>query len=152
MRRFLCWLAPRLSRRIISSDNATVYLYRHYICGPVRSQNWPVDLRARFSWLPFTVYLHRFIGPDPVRDDHNHPFRAISLILSGAYREKRGTYRRTLAPGSVNWIRPTTFHRITHLLSPEVWTLFITGAYTREWGFRVQDGTFIGRHEYRSKI
>jgi len=44
-----------------------------------------------------------------------------------------------LGPGSVVTRRPTDPHRI-ELVTPEAWTLFVTGPIVRRWGFHTDHG------------
>jgi hypothetical protein len=41
---------------------------------------------ARIGW--FGVYLHHFVEDDWLRDTHDHPYRIVSIGLSGNYREE----------------------------------------------------------------
>lgn len=94
MSRLLYWLSGFLPCRIIS-DNGTPYLERYYV-GTL--------LGVRF-------YLHRFVGSDPARGLHDHPWPwARSLILSGWYYEETRTGTR-----KVRWfnrLNGDTFHRV----------------------------------------
>ena len=64
----------------------------------------------------------------------------MSLILSGGYREERRSgdrvETREFRPGSLNFLRPATFHRVD-LLDPErgADTLSLAGPKVAEWGF-----------------
>lgn len=96
----------------VISDNGRRYLERYFVC----------------SVFGVRVYLHRFVGSDPDRGLHDHPWAwAASIVLAGWYREVR---RRGLR--DVRWfnvLTGDTFHRV---LLPaqldEVWTLFIVPA------------------------
>ena len=125
MRRLLYRLTNRLPCRIISDDGQP-YLERYHVCslGKIR------------------VYLHRFVGSDPDRGLHSHPWSwAMSLVLSGWYFEERfsGTDKPVLR--RVKWLNillGESFHRVVMpAADAECWTLFIhrqadTG---RRWGF-----------------
>lgn len=104
----------------VISDNGRRYLERYFVC----------------SVFGVRVYLHRFVGSDPDRGLHDHPWAwAASIVLAGWYREVR---RRGLR--EVRWfnvLTGDTFHRV---LLPaqldETWTLFIVPARdVKEWGF-----------------
>jgi hypothetical protein len=92
----------------------------------------------------FTVYLHRFVNGDGDRDTHSHPWRwAFAIILTGGYLETRVRWfdsdgpvkrYRVRLPGSLNVIRPTTFHQILYS-EPDTWTLFVHGPRVTAWGF-----------------
>lgn len=123
MNRLLYWLAGRLPCRIIS-DNGTPYLERYY---------FGTLLGVRF-------YLHRFVGSDPNRGLHDHPWPwAGSVVLRGFYYEETRNGLRKVR--WLNWLTGDTFHRV--ILHPEgwdkltpCWTLFFhRAAYTKPWGF-----------------
>lgn len=136
--RLLYWIAGHRPCRIISDDGRP-YLERYYL----------------FTLLGVRFYLHRFVGSDPARGLHDHPWPwAGSIVLSGWYWEElRGTEQhavtRALAElhgttGIVrrrvrwfNWLTGDSFHRV---VLPDgdrpCWTLFFhRAAYTKPWGF-----------------
>lgn len=126
--KILTCLAKKIPGRVITRGyGEEPYLERYYLF----RRRW-MSFRVP-SWVP-GVYLHRFVASDDA-ELHNHPWSAVSLILSGGYVESRldGT-QRTLGPGSVNGISPDTFHRVD-LLWDECWTLFFYGAKRQPWGF-----------------
>ena len=97
----------------VISDNGRRYLERYFVC----------------SAFGVRVYLHRFVGSDPDRGLHDHPWAwAISLILSGWYIEET---RRTDDDGMrtvhfFNFLTGDTFHRVVLPQSQsEVWSLYI---------------------------
>ncbi len=146
MKRLCQWLAGRLPLRRISIDGED-YLLRYYVCGRLPTKYWP-GAHPRLGWLPFSVYLHRFLRPDQDRALHNHPWgRSVSFVLSGGYLEERLdesaftrvdgqmiVIRRLRAP-AINVIRRDDYHRIAELHG-RVWTLFITGRKVGGWGYR----------------
>lgn len=122
------------------------YLWRTYLCN--------VDSND------CSAFLHKFVSSDAVGELHCHPWVwSVSFILAGSYRELRaaGTVVSGFGDGRVeaklttplenvfqagdrNFISAETFHRV-ELLTPEVWTLFIHGPRTAEWGF-VEEGKY----------
>lgn len=118
IRRILFNITNRLPCRIIN-DGDRAYLERYY-------------LGRMFGW---TFYLHRFVGSDPERGLHDHPWiRAYSIVLAGSYFEVTRSGTR-----HVKWFNRLTgdsFHRV---VLPEgsrgTWTLFFHGPYTKPWGF-----------------
>ncbi len=90
------------------------------------------------------IYIHRFIDSDPDRGLHDHPWKsAVSLILSGSYRElrleetnhKKKVVERVLGAWRLNILNGEDFHRIVLHGNKPVWTLFAhTGKY-KDWGF-----------------
>lgn len=119
-------MTPRILRAITNSlpcriiaDKGVPYLERYYLG----------------QALGATFYLHRFVGSDPDRGLHDHPWAwARSLILAGWYLEQTRT-----GTHPVRWYNRLTgdsFHRV---ILPEgrreVWTLFWHGPYVKQWGF-----------------
>lgn len=130
MKHLLYRLAGRLPCRIISDDGRP-YLERYYLA---------TILGVRF-------YLHRFVGSDPARGLHDHPWPwAGSLVLSGFYfEERRGNNPYHMrAVRWFNWLTGDTFHRVVlHSKKPldegpgePCWTLFFhRAANVKPWGF-----------------
>jgi hypothetical protein len=134
MNRFLMWLTGFLPARIISDDGKP-YLERYYL----------------FTVFGVRAYLHQFVGSDPDRGLHDHPWRwAYSFILSGFYYEENRYGKKR-----VRWFNSLTgdsFHRVvlpqryvnSALPDPELrpcWTLFLHKAdYEKPWGFLRQKG------------
>jgi hypothetical protein len=155
IRHLLTWVASKIPPRIIY-DRAghDPYLSRHYILGRPRMPDgsspfdWDGAPRMGVIWPSdnnnIGVYLHHFHrGDEDGPALHNHPWRwAISLILAGGYSEERrmrGTnrvVRRTVKPGSLNFIGPEDFHRVDLLPGQkDAWSLFIVGPKFTGWGF-----------------
>ena len=97
--------------------------------------------------LPFGLKLHYFYIGDEDRQLHNHPWKwAVSYIILGGYLEERrndntfAVETRDVTPGSLNFISGECFHRV--IKKPDakhVWTLFLTGPRTKDWGFWNRD-------------
>ncbi len=81
IRRALYRLTAGLRCRLISRDGRP-YLERYYL--------------GRLG--PVTAYLHRFVGRDGDEETHDHPWRAISLVLAGSYREERARLNGAAPP------------------------------------------------------
>lgn len=131
MNRILYWLAGRLPARVINYGE-TPYLERYYL----------------FTVLGWRFYLHRFVGSDPDRGLHDHPWPlAFSLILVGWYWEqtRSGLHR-------VRWFNALvgdSFHRVIlpcrrgcpgecrlYHAPRSVWTLFAHRVRkSKTWGF-----------------
>lgn len=91
-----------------------------------------------------TLRLHRILREDTDRDLHDHPFDFASLVVSGGYVEvSRGTSRglvvRVRRPGSVARRRAEDAHAIREVF-PGTWTLVLSGAYRRKWGYTTAQG------------
>ncbi len=117
-----------LNTREIIREDGTKYLTRYYI------------FRKPVKWMP-SIYIHHFHSSDSDLELHNHEWKiSASLILYGSYaEERRGSDDKIkikiVSPGSLNIIKGSTFHRVD-LLTPEVWTLFISGHKGKSsWGF-----------------
>lgn len=143
-------LAKHLPCRRIELDG-DLYLERFYFLGA--KPRW-TD-RGWLTFLP-AVYLHCFHRPDADRELHNHPWTtSYSLILSGGYDEERAhgdaetdtgwtfwplrIFDHTYGMGAVNTIKRGTFHRVSELHTPHVWTLFAHGERVGKWGFISRD-------------
>ena len=118
MHRFLMWISGRLPCRLIDIAGAP-YLERYHLA----------------SLGSLRIYLHRFVGSDPDREFHDHPwYWALSLILCGWYIEHRRT-----GPRPMRWINALsgdTFHRVELPAGQKsVWTMFIHGQRGKRWGF-----------------
>lgn len=141
MNSFLFWITEFLPARVIN-DGETPYLERYYL----------------FSLLGWTFYLHRFVGSDPDRGLHDHPWRrAFSIILSGWYWENTRMGMRKIR--WFNTLTGDTFHRVVLPLKKErlysteqghrryykyvmvnesqpCWSLFFhTSKNVKKWGF-----------------
>lgn len=126
-------IAERLTCRNIVGHDGSTYLARYTVFN-----------FGRDGWR---LYLHRFDRGDEDPELHNHPWRAVSVILSGGYREERrfdaidsfgndthGIMEIERRPGSINFIDYDTFHRVD-LLGGPAWSLILCGPTARSWGF-----------------
>jgi hypothetical protein len=112
----------------------------------------PDDLYLRRWWLIphnrwFNVYLHHFLRSDDDRALHDHPWRNLSILLIGSYREhttsgvvKRRKPWRPWAFWRLTWRSATAAHRVELINGRPVWTLFLTGPKVRTWGFHCPRG------------
>lgn len=144
-------LIPRILRKVVSvlnlkhrtiyrdPEEKELYLTRYYI------------FRKPKKWMP-SVYIHCFHTSDEDLELHNHPWLAsFSLILSGSYKEEyrdknKKVKTRILRPCNFNFIRNSKFHRVD-LLSNEVWTFFVSGSKTNDWGFWDRNTDVFTDHE-----
>lgn len=131
--RKLCFsVAKRLPYRVIPRPDGGPYLVRYYLVGATPNDE---DRGRRFK-----VFLHRFLSGDEEEELHNHPWEhSVSLILTGGYEEERrlGDFvvRKTVRPGTLNFIDADDFHRV-ELREDDAWTLFFAGKLTgKSWGF-----------------
>jgi hypothetical protein len=108
-------------------------------------------------WFGIGVYLHHFHREDRDRWLHNHPWTwAASIVLNGSYVEQRlegmvGKEQidevRTVT--RFNFLRDTDYHKVLRMRG-DVWTLFITGKESQDWGFLV-DGVHVPHKKYLGK-
>lgn len=145
--------ASRGDRRLIprgkkGAESEIPYLYRNFLEGKQAEDSQP------------GLFLHKFVSSDKEGQLHNHPWKwSVSFILVGRYRETRTTVHkwsknptngkleivrfhnpihRELQAGEVNHISDSDFHRV-EILSPHVWTLFLHGPRTGQWGFATEN-------------
>lgn len=144
------------SRTITTGGNP--YLTRWYLWpeGPRTVEDADLERREGdpSSDLPFALFLHKFHRGDADRDLHSHPWSlSVAIVLAGGYREEREDGIREFTPGSINVIRHDDFHRVD-LLNPAMgsWSLFVAGAKTGSWGFKLREsGEFMDWKSYTSK-
>lgn len=86
-----------------------------------------------------SIYLHCIRKSDDDRALHDHPWSSTSLVLEGTLREILPEGSRLLTPGTIVSRSAEQAHRLEVVDGP-VWTLFITGAVEREWGFHCPNG------------
>lgn len=117
-----------------------------FVIGPDNDpylKRWFIIPRNRW----FNVYLHHFHRSDDPRALHDHPWRNLSILLSGSYLEhlRDGTVklRKPWRPWAF-WRLPmrgaTSAHRVELIDGRKVWTLFLTGRKVRAWGFLCPKG------------
>lgn len=135
MSRLLWRLTAHLPYRQIN-DGTRPYLERYYVG----------------TLLGWRFYLHRFVGSDPDRGLHDHPWsKAHSIILSGWYWEETRSGTRRVA--WFNSLTGDSFHRVVlpasnwacnHPTAPKpfwvreqpCWTLFFHRVgNVKPWGF-----------------
>lgn len=123
MSKLLYLLTNYLPAREIN-DGDRPYLERYY-------------LGTLFGWR---FYLHQFVGDDPDRGLHDHPWRrAFSLILSGFYYEYTSYGVRCVK--WFNWLNGDSKHRVALPAAGgkrPCWTLFAHSApKVKKWGFYI---------------
>jgi len=132
MKRFLESIASKRPVKHITDPEDEKYLERYFL--------------FHIPLLNITCYLHHFVGSDPDRGLHSHPWKwAYSIILSGHYKEIMAVeFNKTVfsivekirLPGTIHRLKNDSWHRV--ILPPqggECWTLFIHGSRVSGWGF-----------------
>lgn len=101
-------------------------------------KRWFIIPRNRW----FNIYLHHFHRSDDDRALHDHPWRNLSILLSGSYLEHLQNGDVKLRKPWRPWAfwrlprrGPTFAHRVELIDGQKVWTLFLTGRKVRTWGF-----------------
>lgn len=135
------WFKTLLSRKphFVIGDPAAPYMLRWYLI-------------PRNPWL--NIYLHKFMRSDDDRALHDHPWWFASFMLKGSYIEHVELFQ--LQDQNKRWASFTKVtqrdagsfayraaehqHRVELLNDGEgnpvpCWTLVITGAKSRDWGF-----------------
>jgi hypothetical protein len=112
--------------------------------------------RYRLFHTPwFRIYIHKILKSDEDIHLHSHPWHLLSFILRGSYSEIYAQHpnwkslkEKTLNAGNVNYHKPCDIHKLT-LKSKEVWSFVIAYGKSKNWGYRLKDGTFIDHKKYR---
>lgn len=138
------WLLNTLEKngrkKIIPNRESTgPYLTRYYLL-----------FKNRPKWFPFNVFLHNFHSSDPDQL-HDHPWPYFTLILKGGYWEYTPEGKFWRGPGHFRFCTPESLHRIEIDETVDVWTLFMPGKRSREWGFIDEDGQWIQWEEYLTR-
>lgn len=112
--------------------------------------------RLRIVQTPmFGFYIHWINLPDEDRDPHDHPWKFISIVLRGGYKESVYTTRKQIYYNehkrfSVHKMGTEKAHQITKL-QPRTVTLIFTGKRSREWGFWTEQGWVPWREYNKGK-
>ncbi len=119
--------------REFGADENTVFMNR-----------WWIVRRAKAKRFRFNIYLHQFIRSDEDRALHDHPWWSVSFLIKGNATELFYTKNKNITVRKIPRFWPvfreaTHTHRIVIGNKP-VWTLFITGRKTRDWGFHCPQG------------
>jgi hypothetical protein len=89
----------------------------------------------------FNLYLHQLYAPEWHPQCHDHPWGFVAILLRRGYLERipcpycgRHTIDKKRRPGSVLF-RPATFRH--NVITPygTSWSLILTTAKSRDWGF-----------------
>lgn len=130
---------------VIALYFAGLWLFLYYIprhLREIRGKDDSVYLR-RWEWFMrngWSFKVHCFMRPDEHNCKHDHPWWFITLILWGGYIEHtdKGVFRRR--PGMILY-RPAKFrHLVAELPKGRAWTVVLTGARKRHWGFWTNAG------------
>jgi len=144
------------------------YMNRYWLFNRYSEIGSSTVVPRRFKWMP-SIRIHHILRADDARDLHDHPWNARTIILKGAYIERRlqSLGVRTDHTGNTvtfaemqsyvrHWGDTATinfgeYHSIDAVSEGGVWTLFIAGDYLGTWGFLV-DGKKVPHQEYDKKV
>lgn len=140
---------PALVDRIIALGERTPYMHIYHSDGTDYMGRWwllPRLLLGKdekgdpypYSWWPWPIRLHHIRSEDWDRDLHDHPSWYRTIILRGWYVEQDLYGEKHLRQqGETKTATADTFHRITEISPGGVWTIFIMGPKSNEWGFLI---------------
>lgn len=116
----------------------------------------------------YRLYLHRFLRSDAGRHLHDHPCDVWTLMLRGRYVETtphmkwKGPLQKFLTPCAMKVYRAPCLRRfraehIHRIDLPsenmgKTWTLCLFLPKRREWGFYLDDGSWVRWDKYSSAI
>ncbi len=88
----------------------------------------------------FQVLLHKFVANDHTTELHDHPWPFVAVILWRGYVEHTATGSKRKRPGMILLRRAKWQHYVTRVDNKVAWSLVITGARVRTWGFVTKRG------------
>lgn len=100
----------------------------------------------------FSIYIHKIYKSDQDLHLHDHPWNYFNMILKGGYIEEtienNCKKKNVMIHYRYSFRKATQCHKILHMITPCVTTLFITGKSYRTWGYQVNDA-WIDHMTYR---
>lgn len=133
------------------------YMDRWWFLNPYPNRSDDPDTRNRLMRALPSIRVHHILRADLDRNLHDHPWNARTIILRGAYVEKRlvpflgqkieKLFNRNV--GDTATLKFREFHTIALVSPGGVWTLFLTWKYQGTWGFLTDEGK-IPHKEYLS--
>lgn len=141
-------IAQRLIERakMTPDEHLPGYMDRYWLFNPYDRET----RKAKYPRIPFSIRVHHILREDYGDDPHDHPWNARTIILDGAYIERRGKLVFLRQEGDTATLRFGEYHKITMVSCRGVWTLFIMGKYRGVWGF-LRDGVKIDFKTYLAK-
>lgn len=86
-----------------------------------------------------SIRFHHFVGSDPGRDLHDHPWDFASVLLQGTYTEHTPDGPTRYEAPCVLLRKAEQLHRL-ELTDGPAWTYIVTGRVRRHWGFQTEHG------------
>ena len=97
--------------------------------------NGEAYLERWILWCGITLRVHKFHKGDDDRAFHDHPWWFVTLPLR-SYVETTPSQSQVTVRRFRPYFRPASHQHIVHLGDGKpVWTLIITGAKSKQWGF-----------------
>jgi hypothetical protein len=141
------WLIKRAMKtpytHINQQGSDQTYMGRWWLFNPYDN----TTRKTKYPGCPISIRVHHICQPDADKHLHDHPWNARTIILKGAYIEKRGRELFARLSGCTAPLRFGEYHKIETITPDGVWTLFITGKYRGTWGFLVE-GVKVPYREY----
>lgn len=133
--RFLC----RLVKALKLPSAPVMAVLHNDTAEPDRPSGDDAIHRDRYRLLSkhrFSIELHRITG-QAAQQFHNHPWPALSIVLTGCYRERYFDADLQQRERKVRWLNrvsPSRFHMLVDA-KPDTWLLLIAGKQTQGRGF-----------------
>jgi hypothetical protein len=126
-----------------------------------RKQDYRVDGESKARMVKwtlistpwFSIFFHKFNGPDWTRDPHDHPTDFLSIGLKGSYvetvydSEGNELYQRAWHAPWVRTFPATHIHRTSSVGPRGAVTMCIASRWKHEWGF-VINGKLTSWRDY----
>ena len=126
---------------------ATLGGYRFGLTHDLVMDNGEPYLERWIIWCGITLRLHKFIKSDDDRAFHDHPWWFITLPLRAYNESLPGQADRTVSPWRPHFRAAAHQHIVRLRDHRPVWTLIVTGAKSKEWGFW-NGATFIPHEQW----
>jgi hypothetical protein len=103
--------------------------------------------KGRGSRFPFKVMIHHFLPDGLERDEHDHPWDFLTVVLRGAYLDMGPEGREWVSAPGLRLRRAEHRHR-TMTDARGAWTLVLARRPRRPWFFYGRDGRRWPWREY----
>lgn len=113
---------------------------------PVGLEECPYLRRWVLDFGAFALRLHRWEASDDTRAFHDHAWWFLTCVLRGSYVDVSPLGRDRLRAGSIRF-RPASHRHTVEVQQPGTWTVLLTGAPIRRWGFWVKN-KLVRRDKY----
>ena len=101
---------------------------------PLGEKDCPYAFRWVFIFFGYSIRIHHFLRSDDKRYFHDHAWWFYTFVLKGSYTDVSETGSDTLK--RFQWrFRPAEHKHYVDVPKGGVWTILLTGAKERNWGF-----------------